>query len=613
VILLGLGAVLIVGRLAQLMIFTPGRQPQDSISFPVVERGPILDRNGRILAISTRLDSLSAWVPSVVDARACAELLAPVLGLDAADVLRRLQESKGFLFIKRKISPTESEAVSALLREGKLPGFSLVPEFGRNYPEQTLASHVLGYVGVDNVGLDGAEYDLNEELSPPAVSKVGEETEVFGNQVFLTLDVNVQQVIERTAQKAFTENRADSVSILVMQAKSGEILGYCSIPNFDPNGFASYPAESLRNLPLTLAYEPGSVFKIFTLSSFLQLGGITPESTFFCGGVYEMPLPGGQSIQIRDLGGHGNVNASGILKYSCNVGAAMASETVDRDSFYQMLLNFGFGKPTGLPLPGESAGILAPPQRWSARSKATIAFGQEVSVSAVQVLQGATVFANRGLLLRPHIVKKIVSPQGLLLKEFAREPLREVLSPDVALEVLAMMETATGDGGTARRGRIEGVRIAAKTGTSQVRDPRTGRYSQTHYIASYLGLLPADDPEIITYVVIDYPRGEEYYGSQVAAPAFREVADWLVNYLDIPRAGSPVFEHPGTVQVSIPERLEVDTTMPDLLGLPKRALLPLFQLPGVSVRLQGEGYVTGQDPPPGTPLRQGMSITLTLQ
>ena len=605
--------LLIVGRLVQLMIFTPKNEPPGSITLPVVERGPVLDRNGKILAISTRLDSVSAWIPNVSDPQGSAKLLAEILDIPYDTVLSRLENNPGFVFMKRKVTPTESETIQTLKDEGRLEGIDLVPEFGRNYPEQTLASHVIGYVGVDNVGLNGIEYTFNNVLSPPAVSTVQDQKEFLGNQVFLTLDINIQHVIEGFARKAYEENEADAVYILVMEASSGEILGYCGVPNFDPNQYNNYDSRALQNLPLTRAFEPGSVFKIFSISSFLQLGGIDAQQEFFCGGVYEMNLPNDQTIEIRDLASHGWVNAQKILKYSCNVGAALASEQVKEVDFYGMLLRFGFGKPTELPLSGESAGILADPSRWSARSKATIAFGQEVSVSSLQILQGATVFANNGLLLKPQIVREIVSPQGEIIRKFEHKPVREVLSPDIARQVLEMMETATEDGGTARRGRVKGVRVSAKTGTAEVLDPETGKYSETHFVASYLGILPTNDPQLIIYVVVDYPKGPAYYGSQIAAPVFKETAEWLVDYLGVPRSGDTVFEHPGSIRILLPEQVHVDSEMPELLGMPKRLLLPLFQQGDFEVHMSGEGYVVAQDPPPGTPLKPGMVITLYLE
>jgi cell division protein FtsI (penicillin-binding protein 3) len=568
-----------------------------------------------VLAITTRLYSVTAWMPEVSDPEGSAALLSEALSLDPQETARRFREASGFLFVKRKITPTQSERVRALQAEGLLEGIDLAPEFGRNYPNQSLASHVLGYVGLDNVGLDGVEYSFNEELSPPSVSRADspQAGEVFGNQVFLTIDLDIQYMAERHAREAVEATQADSALVLVMEAGSGEILAYAAAPDFDPNEFNRFAPSALRNLPLAQAYEPGSVFKIFSIASFLQLGGISPEDAFTCTGLYEKRLADGDTIRIRDLAAHGRVNAGLILKYSCNVGAAYASEKVRREDFYRMLQAFGFGRPTGLPLPGESAGILAAPARWSLRSKATIAFGQEISVSAVQVLQAATAIANGGLLLAPRIVSKILSPSGELVKEFGRQPVREVVSPQVAREVLEMMATATEESGTARRGRVEGVRISAKTGTAQVRDPATGTYSDSNFVASYLGIFPTEEPRVIVYVVLHNPKGPAVYGSQIAAPVFRGVAEDLIGYLGIRRRGDVVLEQPGSLRVAVPPPIALGEAMPDLRGTPKRLLLPLLSIPGLEVRISGEGFVVEQDPPPGTRLESGASIRLRLE
>lgn len=606
-----IGVFFIIGKLVSLMILTPLNESPNPINLPVVERGPILDRNGRILAISTRLNSVAAWIPDIEDPEAIAQQLAGILGQSKGEIIERLKKASGFIYIKRKITPTESSQIEELKKSDNLRGINLIPEFGRNYPEQNLASHVIGYVGVDNIGLDGIEYTFNQELSPPTVGTSN--SEIFGNQVFLTIDINIQYMLQKTAIAALEENKAEAVFILVMEAKTGEILGYCSIPNFDPNEFSRFDRASLRNLPISMAYEPGSVFKIVSIASFLQLKGITPEDTFVCNGYYEQILADGSTYRIRDLRSHGRVNTQLIIKYSCNAGAAYASERVDVESFYRMLTLFGFGKNTELPLPGESYGILARPDKWSMRSKPTIAFGQEISVSAIQMLSAATVFANSGLLLKPIIVSKIVSPQGKIIKKFNREPLREVVSPSIAREILEMMESAVQEGGTARLGSIPGIRISAKTGTAQVADPKTGKYSETDFIASYLGIIPTDNPQLIIYAVIHLPRVDNYYGSQIAAPVFKQAAENLIPYLGIDRDSDIKIEHSGAIHLKIPENIKIGGTMPDLTGTPKRLLLPLLNQSDIIVRILGHGYVARQSPPPGTDLKKGMTIVLELE
>ena len=307
---------------------------------------------------------------------------------------------------------------------------------------------MLGYVGVDNVGLDGIEYSLNEELSPTVAG--GREVEVYGNQVQLTIDVTYQHAAEKAALQALQENRAEEVFILVMEARSGDILAWCALPGFDPNDYRRAGPKALQNRIAVQAYEPGPVFKVFSLASLLELGALRPTDTFHCNGLYEKRLPNGQVFRIRDLAVHGTVDARRIIQYSCNVGAAQAAERADPEAFHQMLLRFGFAQPVGLPFAGETAGQLAKPAKWSARTRPTLAFGHEISVSALQVLQAAGVLANGGRLIKPHILHRVVSPQGQVLEEYEPQPVRDVVSPAVARQMLEMMETATAEGG--RRG-----------------------------------------------------------------------------------------------------------------------------------------------------------------
>ncbi len=609
-VFLSLLVAIVIGRYFYLMVLVPIQEKWENIALPVVERGAIFDRYGRLLAISSRLDSVAAWRPNLGDYEETATDLAQVLDVQPASILASFNAKPNvdFIWIKRKVTPTESQAIEEYKSEGRLRGISLVPEFGRNYPEQELAAHMLGYVGVDNIGLAGVEYTFNQELSPPVVGKnVGE---VRGNHIYLTIDINIQYLIEQAARKAYAQHAADSVIILVMEAQTGDMLGYSSIPSFDPNEFAQYDPESLLNRPATLAYEPGSVFKVFSLAGMLQLG-IAPGDTFYCDGFYQKVLQSEQ-IRIRCLGVHGVVTPEQIIKVSCNAGAAYASETVDEDPFYDMLLRFGFGKATGL-FAGETSGILRKPSLWSERTKATIAFGQEISTSPVQVVAAATVFANQGLLLQPHVVKRIMSPQGEIVREFVREPIREVVTPDVAQRMLEMMQAPLQEGGTAWRARVEGMPVSAKTGTAQVYDPRSQNYSPDHFVASFLGIFSATDPQFIVYIVVDHPRGEHYFGGRIASPIFKQIAGDLIGYLGIPTKNDVVVSHSGGVRVYLPKSVTVDSTMPDLRGYPKRLLLPLFAREDITIRIEGDGYVVRQSPKPGTKVTAGTEIILELE
>jgi cell division protein FtsI (penicillin-binding protein 3) len=579
-----------------------------------VERGPILDRNGRILAIQTRLYNVSAWKPNVEDPADCARILSEILDMDAAKLEEKLKEPPQFTYIKRKITPTESEVIKELIDEGQLSGIQLEEDFGRNYPEKELASHVIGYTGTDNEGLDGIEYTLDDFLSPrPEDHGDNGNDQIYGNQVFLTIDINIQYRINEIAEHTLVENNAESVMILVMDAESGEILSYSSIPAFDPNRFDEFDRIARYNRPVSFIYEPGSVFKIFSIASLLDLGGIDPGDYFDTDGAYYQEFENGETFTITDLADYGRINPREIIKYSSNVGAAYASERVGEDAFYEKLTDFGFGETTGIALNGEEAGLLSPPGTWSARSKPTIAMGQEIGVTAVQMLAGATVFANDGVLLRPQIVKKIVSPAGKTLFTFQREPIRRVIDPDTAQTMLSYMNTAVSENGTARLARAEGFSISAKTGTAQVWSSESGDYSEDRFIPSCLGIFPTEDPKLIVYVVIENPRGDSYYGGRIAAPVIRECAEFLVPYRGIPRDGDHEIALPRQIAVNVAELPEFDRIIPDFTGLPKKTLLPLFKRDDIRLRISGEGWVVRQSPPPGTELEDGMELHLELE
>ena len=616
--LLGLIAIGLVVQLVRLAIVLPSREGGDQLVLPEVQRGSILDRQGRILAITTRMQRVSVWTPAVTAAEETATGLGRALGMDPAAVLDTIRKRDGYAVIKRRITPEEAEAIQKLKSDGMLAGVSVENDFSRFYPQGRLASHVVGYVGADNVPLDGVEYTFNDELAPQPVGT--DSQTVYGDQVFLTIDLDAQYAADKAARAAMEVNKPDAITILVMAAHTGEILAYTALPDFDPNEFQQpsprIDPASLVNRPVTAAYEPGSVFKIFSLSSMLDQHAISPTDRF-PSGFYEKKFPSGETVRIRDIMAHGDLVPQQIIEFSSNVGAAYASERIDSDSFYRVLTRFGFGKPTGIPLQGETTGLLRPVSQWSARSKPTITFGQEISVSAVQIMAACTAIANGGVLLKPLIVKKIVSPQGTVVKEFAREPLWEVISPESARTMLSWMETATLSAGTAHRAAVDGVRISAKTGTAPVTNTKTGAYSESDFIASMIGIFPTDDPQYIVYVVVQNPRGQSYYGSQIAAPIFRDVAISLMDSAGIPRAGTvavpsprpaaaPAAGSPGT-QVS------VGAPMPDLHGTPKKLLLPLLLRSDVLVTISGSGYVVSQQPPAGTRVQPGMKISLELQ
>lgn len=600
--------LLLTVRYGRIMIGAPTRPIPPPAS--VVERGPILDRNGRILAIQTRLDTVTIWKPDVEDLEDTSRRLGEILEIDPEDIRNRILSTEGFIILQRTITPSRSRAIEEQREAGYLRGVHLQEDFGRNYPEREAAAAVIGYVGVDNVGLSGIEYMFTDELSPPVEPEQGPlETLIPGNQLYLTLDLAVQTAVDEISRATLAENDADSVMILVMDANSAELLAVSSIPSFDPNAFRRYSADQRKNRVISRIYEPGSVFKAFTVAGFLELGGITEFDRFDTSGGYVSD----DGFEITDLADYGVIDTSEIIQYSSNVGAAYASESVSPGAFYDLLTRFGFGSQTEIDLNGEERGLLTRPSEWSARTRQTIAIGQEIGVTAIQVAAAATVLTNDGVLLRPQIVDRIIAPDGSTVRDFDREPVREVLSPRTTATMVEMMIGSTSPNGTARRIQVEGIQVAAKTGTAQVIDPETGGYSDVHFIASTLALFPARDPQIIAYVVIDYPRGESVYGGRIAAPVMDSLIEFLVPYLDIPRDTDRVVQHPGSIRTVEPRLPEINDTIPDFRGLPARTLLPLLGRDDLRVNIEGSGWVVNQSPPPGTPVSPGLQLVLTLE
>lgn len=612
--ILGLFALFIVLRYASLAAGPRAEQASQDVS---IERGTIVDRSGRILAMDSPLYNIAVWRPET-DKNAFpgdAERLASILGIDAADIRDRWAKgSADFFYLKKRAQPQEARAVQEAKAAGALQGVIVEKVPGRLYPEKRLASHLVGFVGDGNRGLAGIENKYDSDLLPstlpPGSAASGESPR--GASVVLSIDANIQYSLEDVGRKALTDTGAQAVILLAADARTGELLAYVALPDFDPNDYLSSPAESWYDWPSVYAYEPGSVFKVFTMASVLDLGGATEKTTFYCDGAYHATTPSGEKITIKCLGVHGTVNIEKILEYSCNAGAAYASDTVSDLDFYDKLVSFGFGARTGVALAGETAGQLRSPEQWSLRSKPTIAMGQEVLVSALQMTAAATAIANGGVLLKPIAVERLLTADGTTIYENAPQTVRRVVSEDAARAILADMEMVTGAGGTGRRANIRDLRMAVKTGTAQMIDPATHAYSDKDYIASTLAIFPADAPRIVLYLAIIKPVGESY-GGRIAAPVIREAAEAILDITDVPRGDSPVVAHPGTVRIPAAAPVTIGDTMPDLTGTPKRLLLPLLGRKDIQVRLEGEGYVVKQSPAPGSPVKPGTQIDLELK
>ena len=570
-------------------------------------RGPILDRNGRILALETRLGNITLWRPELQRLEDLSRDLAPFLEQSPAELFNRINNSQSdFMYLKRQVNEPTVRLIEAAISEGRFPGVGVEPIVGRIYPERDLAAQIIGFVGDENNGLAGIEYSLDQELAPEPGNRRR------GSQVILTLDVNVQYILESIASQVMRENRAEAVMFTAMDPRTGDILGSASLPGFDPNNLRNSDEISRMDRPAIWSYEPGSVFKIFSLSALMDTGAIKEDTFFTCNGHYERTTASGEKITINCLGAHGDVSAREIIVYSCNSGAAYAADLLGPQAFYDRLRDFGFGMRTGAGNPGETAGFLRPIERWSGRSKPTIAMGQEIAVSALQMLQAASAVANDGILVPPKIVSRIVSADGKTHIPNEAEQPRRVLGAETAKVMRDYMMDVTSNIGTGWRAAVEDLSLAVKTGTAQLIDPRTGTYSTTDFITSCIAMLPAESPSLILYLVIVKPKGD-ILGGRIAAPPIREAAETLINYLGIPRGRNPQIAHSGAISIPAVPYPVVNEVVPNFSGVAKQRLLPLLLRDDLQLQIYGEGWVVRQSPAPGSPLTEDTVIILELE
>jgi cell division protein FtsI/penicillin-binding protein 2 len=549
---LSLAAVGLGGRLVSLHIVQASdlkkiaeRQQRGTLALAPA-RGRLLDRSGRPLAVNVEAQSVFAVPSKIASPRAFADAVAPVLGLAPADVLARLDPDRHFVWLARK---APLEAVARLRAAGLGERIGFVDEPRRVYPNGTLASHVLGFAGVDNQGLAGAELAFEAYLrgqaglarvERDAMGRPRLETRdvtrppADGDDVVLTIDQVLQYIAERELDRAVAETRARWGVVIIMEPPSGEILAMAAAPRFDANAYARARPDEWNNRAISTVLEPGSTFKIVVAAAALDAGAVDEHEVFTSNGILRV---GGHTIREA----HGRVfpaqTLADIIRNSSNVGAAMIATRLGKDRMYEAIRRFGFGAPTGIDLPGEAAGLVPPPAQWLGPGLQTIGFGQGISGTPLQVLAAGAALANDGTLVRPRVLRAVRDPEGRSVAVPGPEPVRQVVPPAIARRVMALMEGVVTDG-TGTAARIDGYRVAGKTGTAQKPSPRGG-YLADAYVASFLGIVPVEKPRLAIFVLLDEPRGA-YYGGAVAAPVFRAVAAQALWYLRIPPAATQV-------------------------------------------------------------------------
>ena len=498
-------------------------------------RGTIYDRNMQILAVNINVDSVFANSRVIKDKESAAAAVARVLKLDEKSVLEKLSRDKGFVWIKRKISPQESQELKAL----KIKGIELVEESKRVYPDKSLACHLLGAVNIDNNGLEGVEYNYNDYLkgssgwlitTQDAKRKLLESYQyefippTNGMNVVLTIDEIIQSIAERELYKAYEKHNAKAASIVVIDPRTGAVLALANLPNFDLNDLNKRHPDSIRNRCINDFFEPGSIFKVVTASALLEDGLVRLYDKIFCeNGEYKL----GRNT-LHDVHPYGLLTFKEVIEKSSNIGTVKAARLLGPDKMYKYIKLFGFTSRTGIDLPGEVVGINRPVERWSKVSMNAIPMGQEVTVTAVQLAVAMAVVANNGLYVRPRIVKEIVSENGEVIKEFPPVIARKVISPKTAVYMRYILNGVV-ENGTGKKARVDEFRVGGKTGTAQKIEG--GTYSHSKFIASFIGFAPYEKPLLAVAVCVDEPH-PVYYGGDVSAPVFRNVVEETLKYLN---------------------------------------------------------------------------------
>ncbi|EID84830.1 Cell division protein FtsI/penicillin-binding protein 2 [Treponema sp. JC4] len=605
-----IGAILIrYAKLAMLPVSasSPARE--------IVERGSIVDRSGFPLAVQTNFYHVGVTLRNIRDNKKVREAftsdVAPLLNMSESQLNELLDTKKSFVYLKKKIVQTEYEALKKITEDKNYNFVSYEKIPGRNYPNHALASQLIGYMGNDGKGLAGIEFSQQKILQPDISEDPAQQEQ--GRNIYLTIDANLQYKLEQIAYKTMANTQAESMMLVAADCTTGEILSYISLPSVDLNEYGESTEESRMDRPAMYSYEPGSVFKIFTVGIAYDQHGISPNDSFLCDGVYEKKLSSGERIRIKCLEHHGWCTPRDALRFSCNDALGQIADRVYDDDFIARIRQLGFGTKTGVELPGETSGVVkdTDSKSWSARSKPTIAIGQEITVSALQMVQAASAIANGGVPVQLTFIHKITNKDGTVFYEHTPEYKSRNFSKATADYVLSCMET-TATTGTGARANLHDVSIGVKTGTAQMADKVHGGYSTTDFLSNCISIFPIENPQIVLYIVVTKAKGETYAG-RIVAPVIAEAADVIIDHLGMSREKAASFEHSGVINIRQNQAVTMGSYVPNLIGKSKKDLLPLITRKDVHFIINGSGWVTSQNPAPGTPVSEDMVIELNLE
>jgi cell division protein FtsI (penicillin-binding protein 3) len=665
-----LGFALLSARAVHLSLFDQrGAARGDAQTFRTLRlppaRGEIVDRSGAAIALSVDAPSVYAEPNRIADPRGTARALGRILGLDAAKLAERLREKKSFQFVARWVEPSQAERV----RAARLPGIGVVEEPRRVYPHHSLAASLLGFANIDGIGVRGIEQQEDawlrgSERRLPVerdgsgrlmLEEGGAARGTAGGDLQLTLDATLQADAERALAEAIAATGARGGVIVAIDPHSGDILSLAEAPGFDPNHFRTLRYASTRSGAFLDAVEPGSSFKAFLVAAALEKGVISPHERIDCGdGTLRVP-----GKTIRDKEPRGVLDPAGVLRVSSNIGAVHIAYQLGPQDHFEMLRRFGFGETTGAGFPDESAGVLRSWREWRPVDHATIAFGQGVSVTPIQLAAATAALANGGQWLAPRLVSARRAPGGAW-QPVPRSVPRRVVSAETAQQVLGMLETVVGEDGTGALAALPGVRVAGKTGTAQKFDAREGHYSQQKFRAWFVGVAPADAPRVVIVAELDEPKRPHHTGGAAAAPLFAVVARSQLAQQGIYVAAAPPKAEPAAAPMRLEEGADLDPPAvsapppaparparaqvvaaarpapvpaaakpsrapspaagPEVASFRDRVLLPDFRGlsveevtritagHGLRVKVQGRGRAVAQEPPPGTILPAGAEV-----
>ncbi|MCE5195303.1 MAG: penicillin-binding protein 2 [Nitrospiraceae bacterium] len=502
-----------------------------------VRRGLIFDRRGRELGVNVEVESLYCDPDTIASPKTAAYNISKVINKNPKAIMAKFSTNGRFVWIERKIEPD----MAAKIKEMDIKGVSFMRDSKRLYPNGRLAAHVIGTVGIDNQALEGVELKYDKFLKTPGgkifvsrdakgrILSTGKDIESKGNNLTLTIDEGLQYITEKELDNAMLQWKAKAATAIMMDPLTGEILALANRPSYDTNNALKAKDQEKRNRAITDLYEPGSTFKIIVGTAVLEEKLVNLNTKFDC---RKGEINMGNAV-IHDSHKNGILTFKEVIQKSSNIGSVMLGMKLGKEKLYNYTKKFGFGEKTGIDLPGEVSGLIRPIAKWSQGSIGSISIGQEVAVTPLQVLRAYSTIANGGMLVTPHVVSEIRTPDGNLVYKFPQEDKRAVISKQTADTFKEILKTVAEEGGTGKSASVKGSKVAGKTGTAQIIDPRTRRYSKEKYVSSFVGFVPADNPRIALIVVVYEPKGQ-IYGGVVAAPVFKEITKQALSYLNVP-------------------------------------------------------------------------------